>query len=84
MLQVWKFLYVPMAQIFTTSQHVLRALQTSITSFTKFVFLGSLARQEGEAYSALFLKIEMSDPVCWGKCPDYGYPWVSFSSKMYF
>ena len=48
-----------MAQIFTTSQHVLRALQTSITSFTKFVFLGSLARQEGEAYSALFLKIEM-------------------------
>ena len=50
MLQVWKFLCVPMAQIFTTSQHVLRVLQTSISSFTKFVFLGLLTRNEGEAF----------------------------------
>ena len=56
-----------MAQIFTTSQHVLRILQTSIISFTKFVFLGSLASEEGEAFS----EREKSDPVFWGKCPDY-------------
>ena len=52
MLQVWKF-FAPMAQISTTFQHVLRVLQTSIRSFTKFVFLDSLARMEGGA-SALF------------------------------
>ena len=56
-----------MAQIFTTSQHVLRILQTSISSFTKFVFLGSLTSEEGEAFS----EREKSDPVFWGKCPDY-------------
>ena len=31
-----------------------------------------------------FQENEMSDPVCWGKCPDYGYPWVNFSLKMHF
>ena len=62
MLQVWKFLCATMAKIFTTSQHVLRVLQTSISSFTKFVFLSSLAWEEGEASSALFLEIEVSDP----------------------
>ena len=46
-----------MAQIFTTSKLELRVLQTSISSFTKFVFLGSLARQDGEACSALFWKL---------------------------
>ena len=56
-----------MAQIFTTSQHVLRILQTSISSFTKFVFLGSLTSEEWEAFS----EREKSDPVFWGKCPDY-------------
>ena len=56
-----------MAQIFTTSQHVLRVLQTSISSFTKFVFLGSLTSEEWEAFS----EREKSDPVFWGKCPDY-------------
>ena len=45
-----------MAQIFTNSQHVLRVIQTSISSFTKFVFLGSQARQEGEA--SLEIEIE--------------------------
>ena len=39
-----------MAPIYTTSQHVLRVLQTSISSFTKFIFLGSLTREEGEAF----------------------------------
>ena len=53
MLQVWKFV-ISMAQIFTTFQHVLRVLQTSISSFTKFFFLDSLVREEGEASSALF------------------------------
>ena len=43
-----------MAQIFTTFQHVLRVLQTSISSFTKFFFLDSLVREEGEASSATF------------------------------
>ena len=50
-----------MDQIFTTSQqdiYVLRLLQTSISSFTKFVFLGSMGREKGEAYSALFLKLK--------------------------
>ena len=56
-----------MAQIFTTSQHVLRVLQTSISSFTKFVFLGSLTSEEGEVFS----ECEKSDPVFWGKWPDY-------------
>ena len=37
-----------MAQIFTTSQHVLRVLQTSISSFTKSVFRGTLVREDGE------------------------------------
>ena len=37
-----------MAQIFTTSQHVLRVLKTSINSFTKFVFRGTLVREEEE------------------------------------
>ena len=69
-----------MAQIFTNSQHVLRVIQTSISSFTKFVFLGSQARQEGEAS----LEIEMSDTISWGKCPDYRYPWVNVSLKMQF
>ena len=53
MLQVWKFV-ISMAQIFTTFQHVLRVLQTSISSFTKFFFLDSLVREEGEDSSALF------------------------------
>ena len=39
---------------------------------------------EGASSSTLFLEIEMSDPVCWGKCPDYGYSWVNFSLKMQF
>ena len=37
-----------MAQICTTSQHVLRVLQTSISSFTEFVYIGTLAREEEE------------------------------------
>ena len=47
-----------MAQIVTTSQCVPRVPQTSIGSFTKFVFLGLLARQEGEASSAPFSKLK--------------------------
>ena len=35
-----------------------RVLQTSISSFTKFLFLGSLAKEEGEASSALFWKLK--------------------------
>ena len=53
-----------MAHIFTIFQHVLRVLQTSVSSFTKFVFLGSLARQEGGRPPRSVLDIEMSDPVC--------------------
>ena len=30
------------------------------------------------------LEIEKSDPVCWGKCPDYGDLWVNFSLQMQF
>ena len=73
-----------MAQIFTTSQHVLEVLQISISSFTKFVFLVSLTWEEREASSALFLKIEMSDPFGWRKCPDYGYLLVNLSIKTQF
>ena len=47
-----------MAQIFTTSQHVLRVLQTSISSFKKFVFLGSLVTEEREGSSALFWNLK--------------------------
>ena len=47
-----------MAQIFTTSQHVLRVLQTSISSFKKFVFLSSMAIEEGEGSSALFWNLK--------------------------
>ena len=72
-----------MAQIFTTSQHVPRVCETSSSSFTKFVFLDSLAREEGEALCS-FLEIERSDPVCRRKCSDYGYLWINFSLKMQF
>ena len=82
MLQVWKFLCVPTAQIFTTSRHVFGVLQTSISSFTKFVFLGSLPREEGEASSALFWKLKGVTCLLEEKCPDYGYLLVTFSLKM--
>ena len=82
MVQVRKLLCVSMDQIFNTSQNVLKILQTSISPFIKFVFLGSQARQEGLLCS--FLEIEMSDPGCWGKCRDYSYPWVNFSLKIQF
>ena len=58
-----------MAQIFTTSEHVLRVLQTSIISFTKFVFLGTLTREEGKAsllenwmeWPCLSLKVQLKE-----------------------
>ena len=72
-----------MAQIFTTSKHVLGVLQTSISSFTTFVsWLTGQAGGGGLLCS--FLETELSDPVFWGKCPDYGYPSVNFSLKMQF
>ena len=38
----------------------------------------------GGGFLCSFLKIEWSDPVCWGKCPDYGDLWVNFSLKCSF
>ena len=72
-----------MPQIFSISQqdNMLRVLQTSIGAFTIFFILGSLVREEGEASSAFF-GIERIDPVCWGKCPDYGDLWANFSLKV--
>ena len=37
-------------RFFTTFQHVVKVLQTYISPFAKFVFLGSLTREEGEAF----------------------------------
>ena len=67
MLQVWKLLCVPMVQIFTTSQHVLRVLQTFISSFTKFVLSWLTGRGKGEASSVSF----RNNLACSGKCPNY-------------
>ena len=47
------------SDFFSTSQNVLRVLQNFINSCTKFVFLGSLARQEGEVSCTLFWKLKL-------------------------
>ena len=47
-----------MVQVFTTSQHVLRVLQTSISSFIKFIILDSLAREEEDASCSPFWKLK--------------------------
>ena len=43
---------------FLKRHNVLRVLQTSISSFTKFVLLGSLAKEEREASSSRFWKLK--------------------------
>ena len=84
MLQVWKFSYVWFRYLRLFNEiKVLRFLQTSVSSFTKFVFLGSLAREKGEASSA-FLEIGRSDLNYCRKCPDYENLWVDFTLKIQF
>ena len=43
---------------FLKRHNVLRVLQTSISSFTKFVLLGSLAKEEREASSSRFWQLK--------------------------
>ena len=52
------YIYGSDISYFSRRHNVLRVLQTFISSFTKFVLLGSLAKEEREASSALFWKLK--------------------------
>ena len=75
-LEILMFTY--MAKFLLLLNMCFRVLQTSIGSFTKFLFLGSLAREEGEASSALFWKLKWVTCLL-GKMPRF---WVSMSKFL--
>ena len=45
---------------------------------------GANYQGEGRGLLCSFLEIEITDPVCCGKCPDYRDLWVNYALKMQF
>ena len=80
-LQVWKFLCLPIwPNFYCFSTCALEFFKLPLAHLQNFSFLAHWPGRRGRP-PLLFFGNWNEWPVCWGKCPDFGYLWANFSLR---